>query len=234
MTKADFEAELRDRLSEETPVFWENPEYYINHAQRLVAAVTRGVSAQVSGTIDKDTHYISVPDDIIGIHDDGFYTSTGITLQVVPQRDLQRVMPNWRRQYGNPKWVTIDYTAKRAYAVPVGGTDAELVDETLALLLDEDANRLIFDESFTLTGHVAVLPTDVSDGTDTLFDDQRGMDKYLNATLNLATSIALLKERYDGDAERFYQFFTTELQALGVTPETIPDMQEATSVAVDN
>jgi hypothetical protein len=80
-----------------------------------------------------------------------------------------------------------------------------------------------------VTVNVSVLPADLVGDNDQLYLGEETMEKYLNATINVAASILLLKERYDGDAERFYQFAIQDLQQLGVAPEEIPPIPRQVS-----
>lgn len=78
----------------------------------------------------------------------------------------------------------------------------------------------------TVTGKVAVLPDDLKNSSDELFSGVSTMEKYQGALLNYAAYLALLKERNDGGAERFYQLALAELKSLGVNPNNIPPAQE--------
>jgi hypothetical protein len=101
-----------------------------------------------------------------------------------------------------PMWVVPHFTAKEAYVSP------------------RPRN------SMNVTLVVSVLPTSVAAGSDRLFNNQDMMAKYLNAFLNLSASYALLKERYDQDAERFYNLAMQELMQLGVVPEDVPPFKQ--------
>jgi hypothetical protein len=72
--------------------------------------------------------------------------------------------------------------------------------------------------------NVSVLPDDLVGDGNPLFGGVQVMEKYQGALLNIAISLLLLKERYDGDAERFYQFAVQELQTVGVDPASIPPL----------
>jgi hypothetical protein len=56
-----------------------------------------------------------------------------------------------------------------------------------------------------------------------VFNGEEVMEKYQGALLNFSAAMLLLKERYDGDAERFWQFAMQEMQMLGIDPAKIPN-----------
>jgi len=78
---------------------------------------------------------------------------------------------------------------------------------------------------------VSILPADMSADSDELFDGVDAMEQYQGAIVNFAASLALLKERYDGDAERFYKFAVQEMQQVGVNPQEIPPFREVATDA---
>lgn len=216
---------LQDRLAETGTSFWSDLDSYINEAQRYISALTEGVPYEITATIDNSNFTITLPEKFLGTFDDGFYTSTNRSLKPIPHAVVQSKFPNWRQVRGNPRWIAFDVEAKKAYVFPIAGVDVILVDENSNPLTD--LGTLLHDnDPYTVTGQVAVLPNDLSSSTDELFNGQDIMEKYQGAVVNYAAVLALLKERYDGDAERFYQFFVQELQSLGVAPERIPGMKQ--------
>lgn len=223
-------ARVQDRLSETSPTFWDaaNLNNYINDAQRLIAAITKGIPYNVTAQpINATTEFFSIPARTVGSHEDGFITSTGHELIEINRKDLKVVVPNWRRVTGgHPRWVSYDFSLRRAYVIPRGQTEYLLSSDGTELL-DSGGYALTAPMSYTVTGVLAVLPDDLSSDTQALFNAEVSMEKYQGALLNLSVTYALLKERYDNDAERFYQFFINSMQQLGVDPERIPSLRQA-------
>jgi hypothetical protein len=129
------------------------------------------------------------------------YVDGGRTLSVVDIETANMLSPNWRSQSGSPLWIILDVTGGEARVSPVPTTDT------------------------TVYLSVSVLPAEMTTGSDELFSGVDAMEKYQGVVINIAAALALLKERYDGDAERFYQFGIQELQQLGVKPDDIPTFQ---------
>jgi len=199
-------------------VFWSDSDrtQYISDAQRLIASVTRGVEEAVSGTVSTTTPYLTLPTRVVNAHPSNGFVDGGGTLNVVPVQVANSVAPNWRTMQGRePKWFVVDLEARRAYVSPIPRNST---DVTLS---------------------VAVIPVDfATDGSDDASEVLGGspiMEKYQGALIQLAAVYALLKERYDQEAEKYYQFFMQELQTLGVNPMDIPTFGEARSNAeLDN
>jgi hypothetical protein len=196
-------------LGETSTVFWTAADRtnYINDAQRLIASVTRGVESTVTGTVSTVTPYLTLPTRVVNAHPTNGFIVDGDSLNVVSIQAANSVAPNWRTlRASEPKWFVVDLEAQKAYVSPIPKTS----------------------KSVSLA--VAVLPADfATDGTDdavTLFSGVGLMEKYQGALLQLAGCYALMKERYDGDAERYYQFFIQELQSLGINPNDIPTIGE--------
>ena len=103
-------------------------------------------------------------------------------------------------------WFVVDLEDRKAYVTPLPSTSTSV--------------RL----------SVSVLPTEfATDGTDDaeyLFENSPSMTRYQGATLQLAAVYALLKERYDQEAERYFQFFMQEMTAMGIDPTAIPPFEE--------
>ena len=196
---------LRDRLAEESSVFWDADDLtaYVNDAQRFIASVTRGVEAEVTHEVSRTDPVIPLPARVTNAHPSAAYVVGGRVLNVVPIATANMIDVNWRaRVAATPLWVVPHFTNREAYVSP---RPSQPMDITLT---------------------VAVLPNDVAAGSDALFNGQEMMAKYLNSFLNLSASYALLKERYDQDAERFYNLAVQELAQLGVVPEEIPPFKQ--------
>jgi hypothetical protein len=202
-TLSQARARLTQRLAEVSEVFWSNDERdaAINDAQRLIAAITRGVPQTITGNVSVAQPWLAVTGKLIGE-----YAVTGQAagraLISVPIEAAGAVFPNWRTFPGSPRWAFVSPHEGRVYFSPV---------PPLAT---------------SVTVNVSVLPTSVVGDADPLFLSERTMEKYLNPLLNFAAAYCLLKERYDGDAERFYQMGVQELGMLGVNPAMIPSLKQ--------
>lgn len=199
---------LSDRLGEDSVTFWSDVDRvsYINDAQRLIASITRGVVDTASGVVNTTTPYVPLPTNTIDAHPNGAYVSpSGRTLGVISIEDANMVDPTWRYTTASlPNWLVFDAMEFRGYVTPVPTSDT------------------------TVVVAVAVLPEQLVAGIDSsayLFKNVSVMEKYQPALLQLAATYALLKERYDGDAERYYQFFVQEMQSHGVNPAAIPSLK---------
>ena len=212
-TLAQTKARLSDRLGETSEVFWSEADrtYYINDAQRMLASVTRGVEEAVTGTVSSTTPYLTLPTRVVNAHPTNGFIDDGDSLNVVPIQIANSVAPNWRTLRGlEPKWFIVDLEARRAYVSPIPSSTG--VTLSVAVLPDDFA-------------------TDGSDDAQVLFGGSSIMEKYQGALVQLAAVYALLKERYDQEAEKYYQFFMQELQAMGVNPTDIPTLGEVRSDA---
>lgn len=197
---SQIRARLGDRLAETSEEFWDTTsrEYAINEAQRFVAAVTKGVPQTISGSVDSSTPYLTVTGKLLGDYEAAGRVTGGRALGYVPIEAADRGFPTWPTFTGTPRWVIPAPHEDRVYLVPKP------------------------DVSTSVTVNISVLPEDLSADGDELFGGEEVMEKYQGVVLNIAASLCLLRERYDGDAERFYQFAIQELQNLGVNPEEIP------------
>lgn len=200
-TLGEARSELTARLGELSTDFWTegNRNDAVNDAQRFVASITRGVPTQVTGMVSAGVRYLSVPHAIAGA-----YATSGVvgekSVTVVPISVADAVAPAWRNMVGQPRWVVVDTTESRVWVSPAPTipTNAVLV--------------------------VAVVPPDLLTDSDPLFLGNSSMDKYLGVVTNYAAAMCLLRERFDGDAERFYQLAVQELGALGADPSVIPPL----------
>ena len=198
---------LGQRLAETSTVFWGESERegYINEAQRFVASITKGVPQEVSGTVDSDTPYLPVSGKPLGE-----YPSAGVVdgrrVTFVPIEVANAMDPHWGETVGSPRWLIFDPQFSRVYVSPKPYT------------------------AMTAEVAVSILPADLVNDSDELFGGAVAMEKYQGVVLNIAAALALLKERYDGDAERFYAFAVNELQSLGFRPAEIPPLREEPNV----
>lgn len=219
---------LTDRLAEESTVFWSNASRTaaINDAQRMVSAVTRGVPERVVGAIgggnrtlpfsgrpvaqDAATGVVLgtvgnlpivgsavVGSAILG----GQAVSVGRTLVAVRRDVADALSPYWWGISGMmPRWMVIDEASKELRFTPVP-----------TILVDVDVN-------------VRVLPDELVQDGDWLFNGVDFMDKYLETVILYAAAILFLRERYEGDAERFYNLAMVEMQRLGHAAGELPPL----------
>jgi hypothetical protein len=194
---------LGQRLAEHSPVFWspEERNSYINEAQRFVAALTKGVPHTVTGEVSEAVPYLSVSAKLLGDYPSGGRVGHR-AINFVPVAVAQMLYPSWRGAVGAPRWAIVAPEESRVYICPAPATPT------------------------TATVTVSILPPDLVGDNDRLFANARVMEKYQGVVLNVAAALALLKERYDGDAERFYSFAIQELQSLGIKPAEIPPLQQ--------
>lgn len=200
-------ATARDRVSsrvgEDSPVFWSETDRNdaINDAQRFIAAVTNGVPLTTAGTVDESAPYLEVAGSIAGMHGSAGRIAGGAALSMVRIDVADMHFPGWRTYAGSPRWVIVDTGTSRAYLAPVP-TSPTSVEVT-----------------------VSVIPDDLTSDSETLFGGIESMSKYLGALVNYAAAMLLLRERFDGDAERFYQFAVQELVQAGVDPARVPPLK---------
>jgi hypothetical protein len=206
-TLADAKQRLSDRLGETSNVFWSEASRtaYINDAQRLIASVTRGIPSTVTGAVSPSSPNLGLPTKLLNAHPVAGNVVGGDALNIVPIQMANAMAPDWRTKTGKkPEWLIMDLANRLVYPYPVPT------------------------RSTSISVTVAVLPNDLSDvnPSEQVFNGFPLMEKYQNPLLHLAASYALLKERYDQDAERYFQNFVQEMQSLGVAPNDIPTFQE--------
>ena len=203
-TLSEIRDKLSERLGETSTTFWTAIERtgYINEGQRFVASLTRGVPSTVSQVVNTSTPTIALPGKTFNAAATMGEIDGGRVLPVVTIERANLVSPNWRSLSGRPFWIVLDIPTATARVTPVPSTDTNV----------------------SLT--VSIYPSDLSSDSDELFNGTDAMEKYQGVVLNMAASLALLKERYDGDAERFYQFAIQELQQLGISPQEIPPFRQ--------
>ena len=202
-TLSEVRQKLTQRLAEEANVFWTAAERdsAINEAQRFIAAITNGVSTVVSGVIDKNFPYLTAPGKLLNMYEiAGWVAGPKLeALRAIPVASANLIDPGWVNRRGRPRWLLVNPAEKRLYFSPSPHDPIEV------------------------SARVSVLPDDMEDDSDPLFNGEQVMQKYQGALLNVAAALLLLKERYDGDAERFYAFAVNELTSLGVEPARIPE-----------
>lgn len=209
-------AEARDRVTarvgEASPTFWsvEDRNHAINDAVRFIAAVTHGVPLTVTGSVDTNTPYLEITGNMVGTYGSAGEIVGGAALTVVPIDEADRKFPGWRTFTGRPRWIMLDTRTQRAYVSPVPQTPT------------------------TVRITVAVVPSELEDDSAELFFGNPSMEKYLGALVNYAVAILLLKERFDGEAERFYGFAVNELRDVGINPSRIPALPPPPGVVNDN
>lgn len=203
-TLSEIRSKLSDRLGESSTTFWSDDERtdFINEGQRFVASLTRGIPSTVSGAVETSSPTLTLPGRTISGSATMGAIDGGRVLPVITVEQANMVSPNWRALVGRPIWFILDLVNAEARVSPVPSTSTNV----------------------SLT--VSILPTNLSGDSDELFDGVDAMEQYQGVVLNIAASLALLKERYDGDAERFYQFAVQELQQLGVNPQDIPPFRQ--------
>ena len=208
-TLSQARTRLGERLAEASQVFWPDKERddALNDAQRFIAAVTRGVPLELSGPVDANTPYLVVTGKLLGPYPAAGRGAAGRALSFIPIEVADRIYPTWASRSGFPRWVVTAPHESRVYLTPIP------------------------DDPVEVSVNVSVLPPDLAQDGAEFFLGETVMEKYLGPLLNLAASYCLLKERYDGDAERFYSMAIQELSTLGVDPATIPSrpQQEAPS-----
>ena len=205
-TLSQARARLGNRLAEASTVFWPNTERddALNEAQRFIAAVTKGVPLTLSGSVDVITPFLTVSGKLLGEYAAAGRVDGGRALSFIPIEAADKIFPDWVNITGDPRWIIAAPHESRVYLSPVPALPTPV------------------------TVNVSVLPADLAGDTDELFAGVPVMEKFQGALLNIAASLLLLKERYDGDAERFYQFGVQEIQALGIDPASIPSMRGVT------
>lgn len=203
-TLGEARADLTARLGELSTDFWSEADRNsaINDAQRFISAVTKGVYTEITGIVSSAARNVSVALPLLGSY--SFSGTVGDrAVSAIPISVADAVTPSWRRDTGTPRWALIDAKNSCVWVSPAPSapTTANLV--------------------------ISVVPPDLTSDGDVLFLGREYMGKYLNVVTNYAAAMCLLRERFDGDAERFYQLAVQELGSLGVDPGTIPNMPRA-------
>ena len=203
-TLGEARERLTGRVGEASTDFWTEQDRNdaINDAQRFISSVTHGVPVELTGDVDSTSPYLEVPYNLAGAY--GFTGTVGSRAVItIPAGIVDTIDPNLRNRVGPARWAVVDTSLSRVWVAPAPTTP------TPARIL------------------VAVTPAALSSDADLLFMGNSSMSKYLGALINYAAAMLLLRERFDGDAERFYQIAVQELGSLGIDPSTIPPMPAA-------
>lgn len=195
---------VSSRVGEDSTVFWTAKDRVdaINDAQRFIASVTQGVPSTVSGLVSVATPFLPLAGSVAGMHGSAGRIAGGASLSMVRSDVADLTFPAWRSYVGTPKWVIVDMADSRAYLAPVP-QDPIQVEVTIATIPDD----------FTL-----------GDDTAPLFNGSPHMRKFLGAFVNYAAAMLLLRERFDGDAERFYQLALNDLREAGIDVKAVPPL----------
>lgn len=209
----ELRAQGKLRLAEISPVFWSDEDYRmcVNDAQRFVAGATKGVPSVSEFTlsaagesftpIDPLERVVVADAPIVG----EVLSPSPRSLVSVPRQAADVIDPAWRYYTGNPRWLIVDMSpSDNPRTITVYVTPSPVSGNVTARITTR------------------VLPADLLVDADLLFNNYRPMEKYQGVVLLLACAYMLLKERFDGDAERFYQMALGELQALTPLTESIP------------
>ena len=198
---------VTERLAETSGVFWseEARNRAINDAARLVATLTKGVTKTYSIPANNFAHNFG-NDILAGINHISASFVTGSSIVIVPAvsfTEASKVSRNFSFFAGSaPRWLVVDESNGTAFLRPIPPAPFP---------------------SWNITANV--IPAPVQNDNDNLFLGNSSMDKYITPTVLLACAYLLLQERFDGDAERFYQLGLQELTMLGVDSTTIPPLQ---------
>lgn len=201
-TLSELKTSLSDRLAEFSTVFWSDQERtnLLNEAQLFVAKLAGGIPRRYT----TDSTIFTMPDYWIGSFESSGHVrradGRSHAVRFISAGQLDRVFPDWRSPTFklNPMWVVLDRESRQAQVVPALPADATL--------------ELTF----------GALPPDLRNGSDLLFDGQAALSIYESPVVTLAAGFALLKERYENDAERFFTLAMQNLTALGIDPYSIP------------
>lgn len=207
-TLAQALSHVSSRVGEASVTFWSKSDRVqaVNDAQRFIAAVTNGVPLTTTGTVSVVAPYLEIAGNITGTHGSSGLVDNQVALNVVRSDVADRVAPGWRvaaSHGGPPRWVVLDMATNRAYLTPLPN------------------------DNVPVSVTVAVIPPDLEMDSDALFAGATSMSKYLGALTNYAAAMLLLRERFDGDAERFFQLAMQELKEVGVDPTAIPPLPVA-------
>jgi hypothetical protein len=205
-TLSETRTHLGNRLAEESTVFWSDDERdaAINHAQRLIATATHGVPATVTGPVSTGTNYLTTTGKVLGVYEHAGRVVGGPALSyAASMASANAIYPGWADAVGEPRWVMPAINESRVYLAPVPAVPVNV------------------------TVYVSVIPADVVGDSDPLFANATTMERYQGAVINLAAALLFLKERYEQDAERFWQLGLQEMQIAGTDSRRLPPMREA-------
>lgn len=203
ITLGEARTRVTERLAETSGVFWTdtNRNRAINDAVRLVATVTKGVDETFTPDLN-ETHVDFGTSTLTGVN----FIKTHYGAYSLPAVSADEVSVVNRRARGSvglsPRWLVVDERNNEAFLHPTPASPLP----------------------WSVDAHV--LPGIVTTDSDPLFLGKPNMDKFINPTILLACAYLLLQERFDGDAERFYQMALQELTMLGVDSTSIPPLQQ--------
>lgn len=194
-------SQLRDDvtslLAETSVAFWstEDRNDALNRAQRHIAALAGGVPANISDSFSNATPYVIVLDDdaIRMWPSQVMTTANGRALNVIDSVAASRLDPQWATREGTPRWGVWDSGQTRLYFVPKPEVAAG---------------------SVAVTFTIATMPAEMSGDDDYPFNDHPAFEQFQTALVNYAVGLALMKQHYDDDANRFLQLANAELGAL--------------------
>lgn len=199
ITLGEARERVTEKLSEVSNVFWTelSRNNAINDAARLVATTTKGVIQVFTGN-GIQVQFGDTPLAGVNLLNVTYGTTT---LPAVAKEEA--TMVSRRNKYGvRPRWLVVDERAGVGVLHPI----PQVV------------------ESWNVLANV--IPPRVNQDTQELFLGSAYMDRYITPTILLACAYLLLQERFDGDAERFYQMALQELTVLGVDATTFPPLQQ--------
>ena len=197
-TLAEVRGMVTTRLAEESGVFWTIAarNMAINEAQRFIATVTKGVEVTLPA-VGREADFPSYA--LAGIRNSyGVYND--IRFPAITIDEANMIDPRWQRYNAPPRWMVVDERGHKAYIAPRPSPAVEW------------------------EAKLRVIPPSTTIESDQLFLGDVGMNKFLSPLVNLACAYLLLQERFDGDAERFYQFAIQDLLQLGVDLPTVPPL----------
>lgn len=205
ITLGEARNRVTERLAETSGAFWteEARNRAVNDAARLVATVTKGVVRDIS--VPSGRGAVSIDNTLAGINHAFASIAYPHGVEIVPAVSMTEVSRLGRAAFTlrtRPRWVVVD------------------VERGIAFLIPQQVGS-----PFPWTLTVNVIPDDVATDSGMLFLGEESMDKYISPTVLLACAYLLLQERFDGDAERFYQLALQELTMLGVDSAAIPPLQ---------
>lgn len=200
ITLGEARERVTEKLAEVSSVFWTEParNRAINDAARMVAVTTKGV-IQDFPTSGVQVQFGSAP--LAGVNLINVTYDT-VKLPAVSIEEATMTNRNTLKSGLRPRWLLVDERAGVGVLHPLPSVV----------------------KPWTVTANV--IPPQVNQDTQELFLGSAYMDRYITPTILLACAYLLLQERFDGDAERFYQMALQELTVLGVDATTFPPLQQ--------
>lgn len=187
-TLAEARERLGRRLAEVSTAFWDDTERNnaLNEGQRMVCSLTKRLKDTVTGEVTSEMPSLTAgrvmtPSPFVRGEADGR------ALPGVPLEAADLNFPAWRARVGQPRHVLYDALSSTFTVTPA--PEAPL----------------------TVSVSYSVLAADLVSDSQQLFDGAVHMEPYQDAVINHAAGVCLLKERYDGDAERFFTLALSQL-----------------------